>query len=224
MRKVIGSLFSSAGTSSLAVGVRRVCVLGGAVIACFLWAQQGTVLSSDTLRARAHSIGTKVKYQHAAAMVVAACPVSSVSKRDISELTSIFTAVNEASARYDLDHELLFAVISAESRCRKSARSSAGAMGLMQLMPITAKHLGVAEPYAVRANIMGGAKYLAELLREFNGDVELALAAYNAGPVNVKRYGGIPPFKETRGYVSKVLSVYDDLVELTSGTDITLEA
>ena len=224
MRKVIGSLFSSAGTSSLTVGIRRVCVLGGAVIACVLWAHQGTVLSSDTLRVRAHSIGTKVKYQHAAAMVVAACPISSVSKRDISELTSIFSAVNEASARYDLDHELLFAVISAESRCRKSARSSACAMGLMQLMPITAKHLGVAEPYAVRANIMGGAKYLAELLREFNGDVELALAAYNAGPVNVKRYGGIPPFKETRGYVTKVLSVYDDLVELTSGADMTLEA
>ena len=224
MRRVIGSLFSSAGSSPLTVGIRRLCVLGGAVIACVLWAQQGTVLSSDTLRIRAHSLGTKVKYQHAAAMVVAACPIRTVSKRDISELTSIFSAVNEASARFDLDHELLFAVISAESRCQKSARSSAGAMGLMQLMPVTAKHLGVAEPYAVRANVMGGAKYLAELLREFGGDIELALAAYNAGPVNVKRYGGIPPFKETRGYVSKVLAVYNDLVELTSDADMTLEA
>lgn len=117
------------------------------------------------------------------------------------DLNTIF---EEAASRYNLPVTLLRAVAKTESNFNASAVSPAGAMGVMQLMPNTAKSLGVTDPFDARQNIMGGAKYLSENLNRF-GDVKLALAAYNAGPNSVTKYGGIPPYTETQNYVKKVM-------------------
>lgn len=112
--------------------------------------------------------------------------------------------IKAAAARYDLPEELIAGVIWQESRANPRAVSHCGAMGLMQLMPGTARHLGVSNAFHPGQNIDGGAKYLRQMLDKF-GKVEHAVAAYNAGPGNVQKYGGIPPFRETRDYVPKVL-------------------
>jgi len=119
-----------------------------------------------------------------------------------TSLDSIFEA---ASERYDVPVNLLKAVAKAESNFNANAKSSCGAMGIMQLMPATAESLGVSDAYDPEQNIMGGAKFLHQLLDEFDGDTRLAVAAYNAGPGNVEKYGGIPPFAETKNYVEKVM-------------------
>lgn len=112
--------------------------------------------------------------------------------------------IGAASRDYGVDAALIRAVIHAESGFNPNARSNRGASGLMQLMPGTAADMGVGDVYAVHENINGGVKYLAMLLDTYKGDVTLATAAYHAGPANVSRYGGVPPFPETQAYVQRV--------------------
>jgi hypothetical protein len=112
--------------------------------------------------------------------------------------------INAAANRFDLDPALVQAVIHAESAFNPAAVSPKGAQGLMQLMPATARELNVANALDARQNILGGANYLARMLQRFDGDTSLATAAYNAGPGTVGRYGGIPPYAETKAYVKRV--------------------
>ncbi len=113
--------------------------------------------------------------------------------------------IEQAAARYGLDPSLLSGLIEQESGFDPTASSSAGALGLTQLMPSTAASLGVSEPLNPAQSIEGGARYLSGLLRQFGGNTANALAAYNAGPGAVEQYGGVPPYPETQQYVTKVL-------------------
>ena len=115
-------------------------------------------------------------------------------------------SIHNAARKYNLPVNLLKGVIRAESNFQVNAVSSAGAQGLMQLMPGTAKELGVNNPFDIEQNIDGGARYLRKMLDSFGGDIKVALAAYNAGPGAVEKYDGkIPPYKETERYIDRVL-------------------
>ena len=126
---------------------------------------------------------------------VAAAPIGS----------DIYSLASEAARRHGLDPDLVLAVVAVESAFRPAAVSPKGAQGLMQLMPGTARELGVADPLDPAANLDGGARCLSALLARYGGDVTKALAAYNAGPGAVDKHRGVPPYRETRAYVKKVL-------------------
>lgn len=117
--------------------------------------------------------------------------------------------VDRFSRAHSLSPALVKAIIRAESNGERYAVSPKGAQGMMQLMPFTSRHLKVSDPFDPVENIEGGVKYLKELLGTFSGDLVHAVAAYNAGPAAVKKYGGIPPYKETRQYVKRVMDYYE---------------
>jgi len=120
----------------------------------------------------------------------------------------IISMIEDTSAKYGVDAKLIKALVKQESGFNPTAKSKAGALGLMQLMPSTAKGLGVKDPLDAKQNIEGGVKYVKSLLNRFDGNIILALAAYNAGPNAVKKYDGIPPYKETQNYVKAILKNY----------------
>ncbi len=131
------------------------------------------------------------------------------SKRMLPE--EVERVIADIAPAYNVDPFLVKSMIEVESGNCPTARSKKGAMGLMQLMPETAQDLGVENPWDPVQNITGGTKYLSFLLKKYNGDLRLALAAYNAGPETVQNYNGIPPFQETIEYVRQVLKRFDSL-------------
>lgn len=149
-----------------------------------------------------NSTGAGQGYNAGGATAVAGARRGPSTKALTPELNRMITT---AAARHKVPVGLVKAVVRAESGFKSDATSPAGAQGLMQLMPATAKGLGVTDSFDPQQNLDGGAKYLKQLMNRFHGDVKKVLAGYNAGPGAVERYGGIPPYKETQHYVAKVL-------------------
>ena len=166
-------------------------------------------MSSKNARAALNSLGQRISYQGSYGRPQA---TASCRKANPETLATRYRAIEpiivQAANDHQLDPLLLRAIARIESCYDPKALSSAGARGIMQLMPATAKGLAVSNSYDAAQNISGGARYFASLLQQFNQNTELALAAYNAGPGAVKKFGGIPPYPETRHYVPAVLKQY----------------
>jgi soluble lytic murein transglycosylase-like protein len=139
----------------------------------------------------------------------ASAKAESANVRPNRSAPALSEVVNTASAAYHLDPDLVTSVIHAESGFNSHAVSPKGARGLMQLMPGTASQLGVNDVFDAQANVRGGSRYLRELLERYNFDLIKALAAYNAGPERVEQYRGVPPFRETRAYVARIVHEYN---------------
>ncbi len=131
-------------------------------------------------------------------------PQFSLYRRETHHGSTVAETIRHCASLFQLEEALIRAVIKAESNFDPRAVSEKGAVGIMQLIPETAREMQVANPLNPEENIRGGSRYLRQMLNEFGGDLDLALAAYNAGPGTVHHYGGIPPFEETRTYVERV--------------------
>lgn len=178
----------------------------------------GEVLSQSTSNLNNESMINSLIYQGQNEVFMP--PSLAISQQKIEQMLSNSQTLNKqhsndysqlikkAAEQFNLPERLISSVIKHESNFNSKTVSKAGAQGLMQLMPGTAKFLGVKDSFDPAQNITGGARYLRQMLDQFDGDIKLALAAYNAGPGNVKKYSGIPPFKETQNYVKKVFNSF----------------
>lgn len=135
------------------------------------------------------------------------------SRASVAAPQHLASAIEEAARRHGVDPRLVAAVARRESAWNANAVSRTGACGIMQLMPATARYLGVTNVFDARENIFGGARYLRTLLDAFDGDLDLTLAAYNAGPGAVEKYRGVPPYRETQAYVAAVKATYQKALE-----------
>jgi len=190
----------------LAAGLSLILLLACQVVAADIYKfedAEGRILLTDNPRVgHGMSLLKRFRFSYANPHSGGRAPALPKLKKRIHQLSPY---INRVAERHGLDPDLIHAVILAESAYREKALSPKGAMGLMQLMPATAERLGVDDPWDPLQNIEGGAKYLRFLLDRYQGDVELAVAAYNAGEGAVDRYGrAIPPYKETITYVKKV--------------------
>ena len=175
------------------------------------------LMSSDALENTSQSLGSLLSTVETEAQSILQSNASpslnpsttaATTQQTSETVTNFDDIINEAATLYNLPEKLIKSVIKQESNFNPSATSYAGAAGLMQLMPATARSLGVDDITDPKQNVMGGSKYLSQMLSRYNGDIEIALAAYNAGPGNVDKYNGIPPFSETQNYVQKVFKNY----------------
>jgi soluble lytic murein transglycosylase-like protein len=163
-----------------------------------------TMARVEEIRARIDALSSKSPPLQTGSLAPVGFPAGSTPPPGMEIRSEWEPLIQQAATQYGLDADLLRRVVDAESNGDPNAVSPKGARGLMQLMPATAQALGVENPFDPEQNIDGGARYLRHLLDTF-GDVRLALAAYNAGPGNVRKYSGVPPFPETQRYVRKIL-------------------
>jgi len=137
----------------------------------------------------------------------------SPSADSLKRLENFDNYIDEASKKYGIDKNIIKSVILTESAANPKAKSKANAKGLMQLIDSTALDMGVKNSYDPKQNILGGTKYLAKMLRQYDGDLKLSLAAYNAGPQNVEKHNGVPPYDETKNYIARVIGYFNYLNE-----------
>lgn len=197
--------------AQLALGLLLICIAGQSVAATPIFTQRGAngaMIFSDAPVVNGNI--QRTSYQSLGRPVATSSCVGLNATELATRAKAIDNEIKNAAATYNLDADLLRAIAEVESCYDINAVSRVGAQGVMQLMPATAKELGVTNSFDAGQNIDGGAKYFAKMLNRFEQNHQLALAAYNAGPGAVEKHNGVPPYPETRNYIRKVLELYTD--------------